>query len=119
MLFVRGRFFHDTKKIYIALTTIYGIGITQAKNILKKLNINENLRVYEINNDIFIQIFQYLNLGNYKIENELRKYQKSQIRELIFIKSYRGRRHYSQLPVRGQRTHSNCQTCKIICMNMV
>ncbi len=113
MLFINGTYLNNTKSIYINLSYIYGIGISKSKQILKKLNINENLKIYELTTETLNYILQYIST-NYKIEKKLRIYHKNKIRNLIFIKSYRGRRHYRKLPVRGQRTHSNCRTCKYI-----
>ncbi|MBE33876.1 30S ribosomal protein S13 [bacterium] len=96
------------KRIIIALTYIQGIGNTTSKNILSKLNIDENTRVKEL---VEQQIVQLRNeLQTYVLEGDLRRQVSQNIRRLSEIGSYRGSRHKRKLPSRGQRTHTNART---------
>jgi small subunit ribosomal protein S13 len=99
------------KRIVVALTYIYGIGPTRAKNILSTLGLSESLRTDHLTDEQIAQIRGYIE-GNYKVEGDLRREVGLAIKRLIDINSYRGSRHKKGLPVRGQRTRSNARTRK-------
>ena len=102
------------KKIYIALTDIYGIGISKSLEILKKLNIYENLKVSELNKENISCLRDLLESGIYKIEGDLKRFNSLNIKRLININSFRGKRHIKGLPCRGQRTKTNSRTSRKI-----
>ncbi|MGD9580060.1 MAG: 30S ribosomal protein S13 [Vampirovibrionia bacterium] len=96
------------KRMEIALTYIYGIGLTTSRKILNDVGISldansDNLTEDEINN-------LRIELENYEIEGELRRKINLNIKRLSEINSYRGMRHRRGLPLRGQRTKTNART---------
>ena len=99
------------KHICISLTYIFGIGRTTAKKILAALGIEESRKAGELTEDEVIKIREYIDI-NLKIEGDLRREVSQSIKRLIEINSYRGIRHKRNLPVRGQRTHTNARTRK-------
>jgi len=99
------------KRGVIALTYIYGIGSTTAKNILSKLEINESVRVNEWSNDQVQSIAKMIQ-DEVKVEGELRSEVQLSIKRLMDIACFRGIRHRKGLPVRGQRTKTNARTRK-------
>jgi small subunit ribosomal protein S13 len=99
------------KRIEIALTYIYGIGLTLAKEILAATGINPDTRVRDLTEDEISKIRETLDKG-YRVEGDLRREEQLNIKRLIEIGSYRGKRHRSGLPVRGQRTKTNARTRK-------
>ncbi len=99
------------KKIEFALQYIYGIGKSKSRNILKKANIDANVRVNELKEDQVIAIRDEIS-NNYTVEGELRALNGRSIKRLIDIGSYRGLRHKKGLPVRGQNTKNNSRTRK-------
>ncbi len=99
------------KHINIALTYIYGIGNPRAARILGAANVEANKKVQDLNEDEVNRIRQVIESeGN--VEGDLRKDISMHIKRLIEIGSYRGYRHRRNLPVRGQRTHTNARTRK-------
>ena len=98
------------KRGAIALTYIFGIGRSRAKKILELANVSENKKVSEWNDDDTAKIREAV--GNFKIEGELRSENQINIKRLMDIGSYRGIRHRSGLPLRGQRTKNNSRTRK-------
>ena len=95
----------------IALTYIYGIGNPRAASILATANVDINKKVQDLNEDEVNRIRQVIESeGN--VEGDLRKDTSMHIKRLIEIGSYRGFRHRRNLPVRGQRTHTNARTRK-------
>jgi len=98
------------KRGAIALTYIFGIGRSRAKKILGLANVSENKKVSEWNDDDTAKIREAV--GNFKIEGELRSENQINIKRLMDIGSYRGIRHRSGLPLRGQRTKNNSRTRK-------
>ncbi|MDK2886799.1 MAG: small subunit ribosomal protein [Thermosipho sp. (in: thermotogales)] len=101
----------NDKKVEIALTYIYGIGRTRAKQICESTNIDPNKKVRELKDEEISKIANYIQ-QNFKVEGELRSEVMSNIKRLIDIGSYRGLRHKLGLPVRGQKTKSNARTRK-------
>ncbi len=102
----------NKKKVYIALTSIYGIGIPTSKKILKELNIDENKKVSELTEKDVSLLRDLLESDAYKVEGDLRRLISQNIKRLIEISSIRGRRHSKYLPVRGQRTRTNSRTAR-------
>ncbi|SHH49807.1 30S ribosomal protein S13 [Thermosipho atlanticus] len=101
----------NNKKVEIALTYIYGIGRTRAKQICEATNIDPNKKVRELGDEEISKIANYIQ-QNFKVEGELRSEVMSNIKRLIDIGCYRGLRHKLGLPVRGQKTKSNARTRK-------
>ena len=101
----------NQKRAEIALTYIYGIGRTRANSILHRAGVNPDTKVRDMNEDEVGRIRKILEEEGH-IEGELRKELSMNVRRLIEISSYRGLRHRRNLPVRGQRTHTNARTRK-------
>lgn len=99
------------KRVEIGLTYIYGIGLTLAKEVLAKTGINPDTRVRDLSEDEVAKIRELLD-GEYKVEGDLRREEALNIKRLIEINSYRGKRHRMGLPCRGQRTKTNARTRK-------
>lgn len=99
----------DKKRGEISLTYIFGIGRSTAKKILKETGIDGNLKVENWNDEQMTKIRNYI-AQNLKIEGELRSEVQLSIKRLMDIGCYRGIRHRSGLPVRGQRTRTNART---------
>jgi small subunit ribosomal protein S13 len=112
MVRILGNNLSNRKKIYIALTCIYGIGIQTSKNILKRLNIDFNIKVTELTETNISELRDLLETDEYKLEGDLRRIVSLNIKRLIDINSVRGRRHLKGLPVRGQRTRTNSRTSR-------
>ncbi len=101
----------DNKRVLISLTYIYGIGRATSKKILEKVKIDENKKVKELSADEINKIRTIIEKEE-KVEGDLRKEVQMNIKRLIEIGSYRGRRHVMRLPVRGQKTKTNARTRK-------
>ena len=99
------------KRVEIALTYIYGIGLTLSREIIKTTGINPDTRVRDLTEEEVAKIREAIDKG-YKVEGDLRREESLNIKRLIEIGSYRGRRHRQGLPVRGQRTNTNARTRK-------
>jgi small subunit ribosomal protein S13 len=98
------------KRGVIALTYIFGIGKTRAKEILAEANVSEDTKVSDWSDDNIAGIRAAV--GNFTIEGELRSQTQMNIKRLMDIGCYRGIRHRSGLPLRGQRTKNNSRTRK-------
>lgn len=99
------------KRGVIGLTYIYGIGRSSAKSILAQAGINEDVKVKDWNDEELGKIESVIN-EQMKVEGELRSSVQLNIKRLMDIGCYRGIRHRSGLPVRGQRTKNNARTRK-------
>jgi small subunit ribosomal protein S13 len=99
------------KHVDIALTYIYGIGQPRAARILGKANVEPAKKVQDLGEDEVNRIRQVIEAEG-AVEGDLRKDISMNIKRLIEIGSYRGYRHRRNLPVRGQRTHTNARTRK-------
>jgi small subunit ribosomal protein S13 len=99
------------KHTRIALTYIYGIGHPRAAKIVSAANVDGEKKVQDLNEDEVNRIRQVIE-GEGNVEGDLRKDVSMHIKRLIEIGSYRGFRHRRNLPVRGQRTHTNARTRK-------
>nr|YP_009332656.1 30S ribosomal protein S13 [Membranoptera weeksiae]AHZ94670.1 30S ribosomal protein S13 [Membranoptera weeksiae] len=97
------------KRLEIGLTYIYGIGISRSQTILQKLKISPNIIIKDLNDEQIISIRNILN-NEYEIEGDLKRLETLNIRRLMEIGSYKGRRHRLSLPLRGQRTRTNART---------
>jgi small subunit ribosomal protein S13 len=98
-----------SKRIDIGLTYIYGIGTTRSKSILDKARVEPQVKVKDLSEDEALRIQRVINQEG-RVEGDLRKAVSLDIKRLIEIGSYRGMRHRRNLPVRGQRTHTNART---------
>ncbi len=98
-----------SKRVEIGLTYIYGIGRSRAGQILQKAQVKEGTKVKDLSEDEVLRIQRVINQEG-RIEGDLRKAVGLDIKRLIEIGSYRGMRHRRNLPVRGQRTHTNART---------
>ncbi|MDY3865704.1 MAG: 30S ribosomal protein S13 [Eubacteriales bacterium] len=101
----------NNKRIEIALTYIYGIGLTSSKEILAKTGIDPDTRAKDLTEDQTAALREELE-ANYHVEGDLRRTVATNIKKLVDINSYRGSRHKRSLPVRGQRTKTNARTRK-------
>jgi small subunit ribosomal protein S13 len=99
------------KRANIGLTYIYGIGNSRAARILDEANVDPMKKVSDLSEDEVNRIRQVIE-GEGLVEGDLRKEVSMNIKRLIEIGSYRGFRHRRNLPVRGQRTHTNARTRK-------
>ena len=99
------------KRIEIALTDIYGIGLTTSKKILSVLGLSPDIRVHDLS-EVQLRDLRYHIEANYKVEGELHNEVKLNIKRLMYLGCYRGLRHRRGLPVRGQRTSTNARTRK-------
>ena len=97
------------KRIEIALTYIYGIGLSRSQQILKKIELNPNKPVTNLNDKEIANIRHILE-NEYMIEGDLRRFEALNIKRLMEINSYKGKRHRIGLPLRGQRTRTNART---------
>ena len=97
------------KRVEIALTYIFGIGLTLSKEILAKTEINPDIRVKDLSEEQVSKVREILD-KEYKVEGDLRREEALNIKRLIEIGSYRGKRHRMGLPVRGQKTKMNART---------
>ena len=100
------------KRIIVSLTYIYGIGPSISKKILEMAKVDENIRVKDLGEDEVVRIRKAITDLNLHTEGELRRVISQNIKRLMDIRSYRGSRHRSGLPVRGQRTSRNSRTRK-------
>ena len=98
------------KRVEISLTYIFGIGKSTSNKILEKAGVDKNIRVKDLTEEQVAQIRNFVE--EYKVEGELRKEIRLNIKRLLDIKSYRGLRHRNGLPVRGQKTKTNARTRK-------
>lgn len=99
------------KKVEVGLTYIFGIGRFTAADIMVKANIDSTLRVRDLSDADVNRLRQVIE-RDYKVEGALRTEVAMNIKRLMDIGSYRGTRHRRNLPVRGQRTHTNARTKK-------
>jgi len=96
------------KRIVIALTYIYGVGLTSSKKICESINLDENVKGQDLTEGEVVKIRD--EIKKYLVEGDLRREVSLNIKRLIEIGSYRGVRHKRRLPVRGQRTKTNART---------
>ena len=101
----------NQKRVEIALTYIYGIGLTSSQKILAKTGIDPDKRAKDLTEDEISKLRDEIE-NHYKVEGELRREVALNIKRLTEIGCYRGVRHRKGLPVRGQRTKTNARTRK-------
>ncbi len=99
------------KRIEIALTYIYGIGLTRAQQALAESGVDPDTRVRSLTDDEVARIRRFIE-ANFQVEGDLRREVQQNIKRKIEIGSYQGIRHRRGLPVRGQRTHTNARSRK-------
>lgn len=97
------------KRVEIGLTYIYGIGLTRSHEILATTGVNPDTRVRDLS-DTDVTALRGAVETNYQVEGDLRRLENMNIKRLMDIGTYRGRRHRMGLPVRGQRTRTNART---------
>jgi small subunit ribosomal protein S13 len=97
------------KRVEIALTYIYGIGVKSSQDILKQSEVNPDTRVKDLAEDEIARLREVID-RNYRVEGDLRREVQMNIKRLQEIQCYRGLRHRRNLPVRGQRTRTNART---------
>jgi len=97
------------KRVEIGLTYIYGIGLTRSKKVLAVTGVNPDIRVKDLT-DAQLALLREAVESNYQVEGDLRRWENMNIKRLVDIGTYRGRRHRMGLPVRGQRTRTNART---------
>ena len=97
------------KRVEVALTYIYGIGPTSAKQIVTKTNVDPDTRVNNLTEEEVNRIREVVD-KEYMVEGDLRRQVSMNVKRLIEIKCYRGLRHQRGLPVHGQRTRTNART---------
>lgn len=100
------------KRIDISLRYLYGIGPSNAREILERAQIDPALRAKDLSEQQISQIVHAIQDGKYVIEGDLRRELGLNLKRLQAIKCYRGIRHLRGLPVRGQRTSTNARTRK-------
>ena len=96
------------KRVEVALTYIYGVGLSSSQKILKQTNINPDTRVRDLTEDQVNRLREVID-RTFKVEGDLRREVALNIKRLIEIGSYRGMRHRRNLPSRGQRTKTNAR----------
>ena len=99
------------KRVEIALTYIYGIGRSLSNRILKIAKINPDTKAKDLSDEEVSRLSAIIQ-KEHKVEGDLRREVSQNIKRLIDIGTYRGFRHRRNLPVRGQRTHTNARTRK-------
>jgi small subunit ribosomal protein S13 len=97
------------KRVEIGLTYIYGIGLTRSQEVLAKTGVNPDTRVKDLT-DADLAALREAVESDYQVEGDLRRWENMNIKRLMDIGCYRGRRHRMGLPVRGQRTRTNART---------
>ena len=99
------------KRLWVGLTSIYGIGLARAKSLCAKAQVDEKKKVKDLTEDEVTRLRSAIEAEG-RVEGDLRKEIQMNVRRLIEIQCYRGLRHRRNLPVRGQRTHTNARTRK-------
>jgi small subunit ribosomal protein S13 len=99
------------KRMEVALTYIYGIGVPAAKKILASAGVDPNKKSDAVSDEELVKLRQVID-AQHKVEGDLRREVAISVKRLMDIGSYRGLRHRRNLPVRGQRTHTNSRTRK-------
>lgn len=99
------------KRVEIALTYIFGIGLTRSQQILESAGVGPDTRVKNLTEEEVVRLREYID-HNFKVEGDLRREVSQNIKRLMEIGCYRGIRHRRGLPVHGQRTHTNARTRK-------
>ncbi len=101
----------NNKRVEIALTYIYGIGLKTSKDILAKTGVNPDTRAKDLTENEIARLRDEIE-ANHQVEGDLRREVALNIKRLVEVNCYRGTRHRKGLPVRGQRTKTNARTRK-------
>lgn len=101
----------DNKRLEVSLTYIFGLGRHLSNEIITRLGLDRNMRAHKLTQDDIARLNALLQ-SEYIVEGDLRRQVQNNIKRLISIHSYRGLRHRTGLPVRGQRTKTNARTRK-------
>ena len=99
------------KRLVISLTYIYGVGKATSQEVIEKLDLDPNMRAHNLSDEDVSKLNALL-ISEYVVEGDLRRQVQNNIKRLISINAYRGRRHRIGLPARGQRTRTNARTRK-------
>jgi small subunit ribosomal protein S13 len=99
------------KRLWVGLTAIYGIGLKRSRTICGVAGVDDNKKIKDLTEDEINKVRQAIEAAG-GVEGDLRKEMQMNVRRLIEIQCYRGLRHRRNLPVRGQRTHTNARTRK-------
>lgn len=102
----------ENKSVFFALTNIYGINKYNSFLICKKLGFSKNFKIKNLSQEQTNSLLKMLELLEFVVGSNLKKIRQIQLKNLTLIKSYKGLRRISGLPVRGQRTHTNAKTAK-------
>lgn len=101
----------DKKRLEISLTYIFGIGRRLSNEVIEKLDLNKDMKARELTEDQIARLNAIL-ASEFVVEGDLRRQVQNNIKRLIAVHCYRGLRHRTGLPVRGQRTKTNARTRK-------
>lgn len=101
----------NDKRIVVALTYVYGVGVSTSRKILEQAKIKQDIRTKDLTDEQVNNIRALLE-KNYRLEGDLRRDRLANVKRLKEIGSYRGARHAKNLPVRGQRTKTNSRTVR-------
>jgi len=99
----------EAKRVEIALTYIYGVGLKTSQQVLKETGVNPDTRVKDLTEVEITKLREYID-KNLQVEGDLQRQVSLNIKRLIEINCFRGLRHKAGLPVRGQRTKTNART---------
>ena len=102
----------QNKSIFLALTSILGIGQSNAISFCHKLGFSKNLKVKNLSKEQVTKLIKLIEFSDKTIGSDLKKLRLLQIKKLLSVKSYKGLRLKLGLPVRGQRTHTNAKTAR-------
>ena len=103
---------NDSNTLVKGLLKIYGLNLSSVLSCCKKLGLSKNVRFTDLSEDQLQKLVKVVEKSDLKINSELKNFTRISKESLVQIKSYRGLRRLSGLPVRGQRTHTNANTCK-------
>ena len=112
MLYILETKLSENKPVFIALTSIYGVGKSTSLVICKKLGFSFNLKIENLTEEQTLEILKLIEHLNLITNNELKQLKSQTLKNLIEIKCYRGLRRNRGLPVRGQRTHTNAKSAR-------
>lgn len=101
-----------SKRVEIGMTYIFGVGLSTSHKILAATGINPDTRVKDLTDAEEAKLREYITSNGLQVEGDLRRQVQLNIKRLVEIGSYRGRRHRTNLPMRGQRTRTNARTRK-------
>ena len=108
---IAGTTIPNEKRVEVALTYVFGIGLTTARKIITQTSINPDTRVKELSEDDINKLRTVIE-KQYRVEGDLRRDTMANIKRLKEIGCYRGSRHTKNLPARGQRTKTNSRTVR-------